>query len=162
MVNTFIPYSDFTKIAKVLDSKRLGKQRVEAKQILNILLGKAKSNAWKNHPAVLMWRGYETALKYYHNVMIDEWKLRGYVNTMRKYIIPKKIAMPWFLYSKPILDSYRANLLRKDMEHYSKYFKVNPIYMKRSYIWISHLNDDQIDTMKNNKKININEYAKKN
>ena len=37
MVNTFLPYSDFKRCAKVLDYKRLGKQRVEAKQIIDIL-----------------------------------------------------------------------------------------------------------------------------
>jgi len=37
MVNTFLPYQNFRKIAKILDWKRLGKQRVEAKQIINIL-----------------------------------------------------------------------------------------------------------------------------
>ena len=37
--------------AKILDNRRLGKQRIEALQILNILLGETKSTAWKNHPA---------------------------------------------------------------------------------------------------------------
>lgn len=37
MVNTFLPYPDFVKVAKLLDYRRLGKQRVEAKQIINIL-----------------------------------------------------------------------------------------------------------------------------
>lgn len=37
MVNTFLVYSDFTKSARQLDFRRLGKQRVEAFQILNIL-----------------------------------------------------------------------------------------------------------------------------
>lgn len=37
MVNTFLPYACFVKSAKALDYKRLGKQRVEAFQIINIL-----------------------------------------------------------------------------------------------------------------------------
>ncbi len=37
MVNTFLPYSDFKLSAKVLDNKRLGKQRVEAQQIITLL-----------------------------------------------------------------------------------------------------------------------------
>lgn len=36
MVNTFLISSDFDKNAQLLDNARLGKQRVEAYQILNI------------------------------------------------------------------------------------------------------------------------------
>jgi hypothetical protein len=36
-MQTFMPYSDFEKTARCLDNKRLGKQRVEAWQILNTL-----------------------------------------------------------------------------------------------------------------------------
>ena len=38
-MQTFLPYADFPGSAKVLDRKRLGKQRVECCQILNTLLG---------------------------------------------------------------------------------------------------------------------------
>lgn len=37
MVNTFLPYSSYQECARVLDWKRLGKQRVEAQQILRLL-----------------------------------------------------------------------------------------------------------------------------
>ncbi len=37
MVNTFLPFRDFKKVAKCLDMKRLGKQRLECKQIINLL-----------------------------------------------------------------------------------------------------------------------------
>ena len=36
-MQTFLPHSSFKDTFKVLDYKRLGKQRVEAHQILNIL-----------------------------------------------------------------------------------------------------------------------------
>jgi len=41
MVNTFLPYADFVEVAQSLDDRRLGKQRVEAFQIL-----KANYVAW--------------------------------------------------------------------------------------------------------------------
>lgn len=160
MVNTFLPYSDFKKIAKILDNKRLGKQRVEAKQILTILLGNAKSNAWKNHPVVLMWKGHENALKYYYNTMIDEWIARGFVNTMQKFPLRHPINIPWFVKCKPVILSHRASLLRKNHAHYSKYFSVNPEYMKRSYIWITHLTKEQIEFLKKRKRISIEKYTK--
>ena len=59
-MQTFLPYPDFQKTAQCLDNKRLGKQRVEARQIISTLEG--KSNGWRNHPAVKMWKGYEDCL----------------------------------------------------------------------------------------------------
>lgn len=92
-MQTFLPYDDFEKTAQCLDYRRLGKQRVEAKQILNILEGKTTTNAWKNHPAVKMWSGCENALKLYINTMITEWKKCGYKNTMELEIIDDDIKM---------------------------------------------------------------------
>ena len=53
-MQTFLPYADFVKTAKCLDYRRLGKQRIEAFQILNILEGKTTKAGWKHHPAVLI------------------------------------------------------------------------------------------------------------
>lgn len=38
-MQTFLPYPDFSKSASVLDKRRLGKQRVENLQIMQVLLG---------------------------------------------------------------------------------------------------------------------------
>jgi hypothetical protein len=38
-MQTFLPYNDFVKSARVLDYKRLGKQRVEGMQIINAITG---------------------------------------------------------------------------------------------------------------------------
>lgn len=70
-MQTFLPYPDITLSAAVLDYKRLGKQRVEAMQILNALAGLKRG--WTNHPAVRMWRGYEDGLAAYHDACISEW-----------------------------------------------------------------------------------------
>lgn len=45
-MQTFLPYSSFEESAKCLDNKRLGKQRVEAKQILEINLFKTASTLY--------------------------------------------------------------------------------------------------------------------
>jgi hypothetical protein len=37
---------------------------------------------WINHPCIRMWRGYDIALKFYHDCAIAEWIARGYKNTM--------------------------------------------------------------------------------
>ncbi|MFK5143433.1 MSMEG_6728 family protein, partial [Klebsiella pneumoniae] len=78
-MQTFLPYSSFKASAKVLDRQRLGKQRVECLQILNVLFGVKSS--WANHPAVLMWKGYEGALIEYSLTICEEWTSRGYKDT---------------------------------------------------------------------------------
>jgi len=78
-MQTFLPFSSFWRSAKCLDNKRLGKQRVEAMQILTTLSGKNK--AWKNHPAVKMWKGYENALAEYGIVICEEWRSHGFRDT---------------------------------------------------------------------------------
>ncbi len=120
-MQTFLPYPDFNKSMKVLDYRRLGKQRVEAMQIHNALTG--KSDGWKNHPATKMWKGYENALAEYMNVAICEWINRGYKNTMKIYQVDSYILPNWF--GNPVFHlSHQSNLLRKQPEHYAKYFNV--------------------------------------
>jgi Pyrimidine dimer DNA glycosylase len=41
-MQTFLPYSDITESLRVLDDKRLGKQRVETFQIINAITGRPK------------------------------------------------------------------------------------------------------------------------
>jgi hypothetical protein len=120
-MQTFLPYPNFEKSVKVLDNKRLGKQRVEAYQILNILLNRTKTKGWRNHPAVKMWKGYENALKSYFNESIKEWKQRGFINNMELEKISGKIILPSWIGNRKFHSSHKSNLLRKDKEYYSKF-----------------------------------------
>src|ERR671933_1177848 len=74
-MQTFLPYPGFGPSAAVLDDRRLGKQRVETYQILRALVFPAY--AWKNHPAVRMWRGFVPALVAYGVENCREWTRRG-------------------------------------------------------------------------------------
>ena len=122
-MQTFLPYSSFIRSAKTLDYKRLGKQRVEAKQILNALDPDYNGKGWVTHPATRMWAGYEDALKLYANEMITEWKKRGYNNTMEYYTInADEIKYPHWLGIEEFHKSHRMNLLRKDYDFYSDVF----------------------------------------
>jgi hypothetical protein len=121
-MQTFLPYSSFPDVARILDSKRLGKQRVEGLQILHIITQRDYVGGWKNHPAVLMWRRYESALKLYVNTMIEEWKRRGYRNTMQCYDLDGvEIIMPWWMGDSRLHDSHKSNLLRKYPEYYRQF-----------------------------------------
>lgn len=114
-MQTFIPYTDFEKCAKALDYRRLGKQRVECKQILNAM--QRTSGGWINHPATRMWRGYEAALRQYMRAIILEWIARGYKNNM-EIPEPEEYELPPWWGNEEIHASHRAALLEKDFEFY--------------------------------------------
>lgn len=129
-MQTFMPYPDFEKSAACLDYRRLGKQRLEAMQILRILRGEATSKAWANHPAVRMWRGNEAQLWSYAVIVCREWISRGYKDTILKqlYELYPAYAVDLQVDVKPVWfgdnrfhGSHRSNLLRKDKAFYSKY-----------------------------------------
>jgi hypothetical protein len=120
-MQTFLPYSSFQKSAEVLDNKRLGKQRVEAFQILKAL--ENPLYGWQHHPAVQMWRGHEEALKYYFNCMLLEWLKRGFKNSMQFYSLScLNCKMPDWIGNEEFHKSHRSNLLRKDFNFYSQFF----------------------------------------
>lgn len=122
-MQTFLPYPDFKKSVEVLDYRRLGKQRVETYQVLNILLDRTESRGWRNHPVTRMWRGFEEALKLYQNFTINEWVSRGYKNNMALEIVDMdNLVFPFWLGHGGIHRSHRSNLLRKDFEYYSQFF----------------------------------------
>lgn len=162
MVNTFIVSTSLEECARLLDFKRLGKQRVEAKEIIDCLEKKIKG--WKNHPAVKMWENNIDALKLYYNAMVIEWTKRGFNNNMELYDLkfedasfwistmnegvttmtqtPGKIQFPYFFGWKPIIYSHRASLIRKDPTFYTKLFLPDPDldpYLLRGYVWPSKL-----------------------
>lgn len=118
-MQTFLPHSDFVTSAQVLDYRRLGKQRVEAYQILRTLNG--QSNGWKNHPATKMWEGYETALGLYLAVMVEEWVNRGYKNNIEySSWLSGELVYPKWLGDERLHSSHRAALLFKS-SHYAQF-----------------------------------------
>ena len=78
-MQTFLPYDDFERSARALDRKRLGKQRVETIQVVRALT--RPGYGWVNHPAVLMWRGFEEALGRYGFTCCQAWVELGFGNT---------------------------------------------------------------------------------
>jgi len=129
-MQTFLAYPDFVKSAQCLDSKRLGKQRVECLQILKALT--MPDYGWKNHPIVKMWKGYEMELCNYGWTICEEWTKRGFLDTVgvKIYESSRRIRMQdeyltWmesWLGNESFHLSHQSNLLRKDYAHYSKYF----------------------------------------
>jgi hypothetical protein len=127
-MQTFLPVADFAESARILDTSRLGKQRVEAYQIIRTLDGVTKG--WRNHPAVKMWRGYEPALLEYGVAICDEWDRRGYPDTVREKMAAHHrdgpVVLPPWLGDEALHASHRSNLLRKDPEFYGRYGWTEP------------------------------------
>lgn len=137
-MQTFLPYPDFAQSAACLDNKRLGKQRVEAKQIYLALT--PPTYGWQNHPAVKMWRGYEWKLLVYTEVICREWQRRGFNDTILAWIPYEKClannpsySFPEWFGNEAFHLSHQSNLVRKDPVHYRKYFPTVPDDLP--YVW---------------------------
>lgn len=103
----------------VLDRQRLGKQRLECRQIISAI---QNGGGWRNHPAVKMWRHHQRALMLYHDVCIREWVRRGYKNEMLEFGLPlDTIIMPPWLGDPAFHAAHRASLLAKDPHHYGQF-----------------------------------------
>ena len=134
-MQTFLPYPGFAESARVLDDIRLGKQRVEAFQIVRTLAGVTKG--WRHHPAVKMWRGHEDALVDYGLAMCVEWTNRGRADTVHDKLLDHRsdrdaVLPPWF--GDPGFHaSHRSNLLRKDPQWYGQFGWAEPDDLP--YVW---------------------------
>ncbi len=98
-MQTFLPIivltlEDFDRNARVLDSQRLNKQRVECKQIVKAHT--VPGYGWQHHPAVKMWRGYDWALLQYAMAIHRECE--------RRSIRDKVDIAGWFLLHLAQLD----------------------------------------------------------
>jgi hypothetical protein len=129
-MQTFLPYPDFKKSLQTLDYRRLGKQRVEAYQIIRAI---KFGGGYSRHPVVRMWHGHINALKHYYNLAIDEWVKRGYRNNMHKMKIPGKIAYPRWFGRDEFHAAHCSNMLRKDYCYYSQYGWSEPPDLP--YLW---------------------------
>ena len=132
-MQTFVPSPIITETVECLDYRRLGKQRVEAFQIIKALT--VPDYGWKNHPATRMWVDCVPALKWYYNHCVREWVSRGYNNTMELYEVDSKLyELPPWIGNEEFHKSHRMNLLRKDYDFYSEKFdEVATTYEIESY-----------------------------
>ncbi|MFC7840177.1 MSMEG_6728 family protein [Streptomyces sp. NPDC001046] len=148
-MQTFLPYADFHETALALDRRRLGKQRVEALQVLRGLV--VPDYGWRNHPAVRMWVGYEEALVRYGLEICRVWRDRGHQDTCAATMVADLAAarphapirdqqelaaegeLPPWLGDGPFHRSHRSALVRKDPEAYADLFPGVPDDLP--YVW---------------------------
>ncbi|MEV5407315.1 MSMEG_6728 family protein [Thermopolyspora sp. NPDC052614] len=148
-MQTFLPYPDFAETAAVLDQRRLGKQRVEALQVLRGLT--VPGYGWRHHPAVRMWRGHEEALVRYGLEICRVWRAAGHADTCAGLLraelhsarhieaprgqaeLAEAGALPPWLGDPDFHRAHQSALIRKDPDHYRPLFPLVPDDLP--YVW---------------------------
>lgn len=126
-MQTFLPYKDFRKALETLDDKRLGKQRVEAKQVIDSILLRPKKDGSKrkgylNHSINNLWRDYIPALQLYYNLSLELWAERGFQNIILKpESVDGEVVMPPWL-TDEFCDKHKQLLLEKKPDFYKDKF----------------------------------------
>jgi hypothetical protein len=140
-VQTFLPYPDPVETARSLDQARLGKQRVEALQVLRAVT--LPGYGWQSHPAIAMWRGHLEALTSYSLAITDEWLAQGHADTVRPQIaefapevdgVPfASLPLPPWLGDEAVHRSHRSKLVQKQPDWYRSRFPDVPDDL--DYVW---------------------------
>jgi hypothetical protein len=148
-VQTFLPHPGFADSARVLDVRRLGKQRVEAVQVLRALV--VPGYGWRHHPAAAMWAGYEEGLVRYGLDICEVWCERGRADTCAATLVTDLQAttglsavrsqpelaldgeLPPWLGDADFHHSHQSALVRKDPSHYRPFFPDVPDDLP--YVW---------------------------
>lgn len=120
------------KSSKILDSKRLNKQIVEAFQIVTDRLPNF------HHPAYLFWKDYKQELRQYMYCLCNEYSNRFHKEHKCSILsIPNEIKTFDFIPNIEYdLYTHKVNLLRKNYEWYSRFFHVEKIdECPEGYYW---------------------------
>ena len=151
-MQTFLPFPDFEQSVRVLDDRRLGKQRVETLQVMGVLVAAFWDNAasqvqdreprgWRTHPVVLMWRGHEGSLLDYQAATCRVWVERGFNDTcagktsglLAASGLPSVVVLPPWFGDEALHRSHQSNLIRKDPGLYAAHFPGVPDGLP--YVW---------------------------
>jgi len=144
-MQTFLPYPSFERTARVLDVRRLGKQRVEALQVLHAQ--HVPNYGWRHHPAAKMWRGHDEALVSYGVTICREWIRRGHRDTVLEQLVGlapdgevlpqaelrRRGLLPPWLGNRAFHRAHQSSLVRKDPELYRAAFPNVPDDLP--YVW---------------------------
>ena len=101
--------------AKALDNRRLNKQIIECKQILDALNG---AKAWSNHPVVLQYKNHQNWLMQY-TFILESYRngnlsIANFVNQLIGMIKPK-------FHTEEFFSQMKRRLYTKNPHHYSQW-----------------------------------------
>lgn len=134
-MQTFMPRgTDYAQTAMDLDRARLGKQRLECKQIITAHL---TGVGWIHHPATEMWDGHTHELALYAQAMCHEWLIRGYQDTTLPWFEHVLNTTPntgptWWADDATVKLTHRSNLIRKSDGYKALYGELRADYV---YVW---------------------------
>lgn len=123
-MQTYLPYPDFDRSARVLDATRLRVQRLDAYELHSLLTGVKR---WRTADrAAKLWRGYELQLARYGLAISLECERRGFSDTFAEWfmfraISPTKPPLPPWFGDPAFHAAHRAALLRQDPIYYSQF-----------------------------------------
>lgn len=122
-MQVFIPYKDILDIVKVMypDHRRYNKQIIECHQIIKTNTG--LSEAWRNHPAVLMYKNnidwltlYTKCFETYKQYMVS--KNDDFLQLFKKYNDEANKICPNFI-TDDLCDQHKRRLYTKNPNIYS-------------------------------------------
>ena len=136
-MQVFIIGSPF-ETAKCLDRKRLNKQIIECRQILDAISGKTK--AWTNHPCTIQYKEHTSWLVNYLNTLIH---YRRYVVLQDNFYLDAAIVcnccanklMPSF-HTHEYFDNMKKRLYTKNHEHYKQWESLGESY--ENWYWVDN------------------------
>ena len=115
-------------------------------QIMNSITN--PNYGWQNHPAKLMWEGFEPALYKYQEAIVAEWTSRGYKDNVcldktwamltdedKDRCFSGQVDYPMWLGDVDFHLAHQSNLIRKFPEHYIPLFPGVPNDLE--YVWPS-------------------------
>jgi hypothetical protein len=157
-MQVFLPDANFATCAEVLDTKRLVKQLLEGRQIMNVLAGESTTKGWTNHPAVRMFEGYEQTLYTYLSAIRNEMQKRGYKweknwaviqDLYNRHFAKEQQSIPFWMSDESLFTrvviTHRGRLWEKDPIHYADYAPEGAVFMnyvccpdKCTYYWATH------------------------
>ena len=115
---------------QALDKRRLWKQILEARQIIDVLLG--KSQAWKNHPIAKMYKDDLEWLLLYLAVFEEYWK--GDLEAAEIISNGAEEIKPTFLYDDSYLENMKKRLFTKDNSFYSQWAILGESYINMYFV----------------------------
>lgn len=158
-MQVFLPEYTYEASAAALDYKRLVKQLLEGRQIMSVLAQESPGKAWKNHPAVRMFEGFEHELYSYLKAIRNEMRERGYKwennwnvikDTYSRNFADNPQVKPEWMSDPTIFDrviiTHRGRLWEKNPEFYADYFDEGQVFMDYvccqgngcTYFWYTH------------------------
>lgn len=128
--------------ANALDKRRLNKQIIECRQILDAIKG--RSQAWKNHPIVLSYKNYVAWLEYYLECLDNYYK--GNIPDAKYYSRLADQIRPEF-HTRAYFNKMKQRLYTKDSEYYSRWARFGTSDINMYYVdgqWLYYRNGKRI------------------